>query len=253
MSDERTEEALILVKAIPRPSTKHGETVCCAGITPNREWRRLFPIRFRMLRDNQFSRWQWIRYQSRKPTADVRPESRHVFENTIEPGTIIKERERSRFLGPMVVPSAVAAMERGQSLALVRPVESKFRWQPKRQSKIDAERRELQRAVRQRELFDPELDALEPAPYDFLFSFRDADGWHHHVCGDWETTAAFYRLEHKYDEDTALKHLDHMYNEKYPKDGMVIALGTMAKRPKTWLLLGIIRLDEPPASGDLFV
>jgi hypothetical protein len=43
-----------------------------------------------------------------------------------------------------------------------------------------------------------------------------------------------------------------MYNEEYPDKGMALALGTMAKRPKTWLLLGVLRLDPPTPTGDLF-
>ena len=40
----------ILVKALPQPSTKHEETVCCAGVTEDgRELLRLYPIRYRRL------------------------------------------------------------------------------------------------------------------------------------------------------------------------------------------------------------
>jgi len=38
----------ILVKAFPQPSTKHEETVCCAGVTEDGEQLlRLYPIRYR--------------------------------------------------------------------------------------------------------------------------------------------------------------------------------------------------------------
>jgi hypothetical protein len=40
------EEIVIVVKAIPQPSKRYGETVCCAGITRNGEWRRLYPSGF---------------------------------------------------------------------------------------------------------------------------------------------------------------------------------------------------------------
>ena len=37
----------ILVKAFPQPSTKHEETVCCAGVTEDgRKLLRLYPIRY---------------------------------------------------------------------------------------------------------------------------------------------------------------------------------------------------------------
>jgi hypothetical protein len=42
-----------------------------------------------------------------------------------------------------------------------------------------------------------------------------------------------------------------VYNDEYPKKGMAFALGNQAKRPQTWQLLGVIRLDEL-AQSDLF-
>ena len=42
----------------------------------------------------------------------------------------------------------------------------------------------------------------------------------------------------------ALNYLNEMYNEKYPSKGMVFAMGTVKARPKQWLLLGVIRLNE---------
>lgn len=42
----------------------------------------------------------------------------------------------------------------------------------------------------------------------------------------------------------ALKWMDHVFNTEYPQRGMVFAIGNQAKRPQTWQLLGIIRLDE---------
>jgi hypothetical protein len=34
------------------------------------------------------------------------------------------------------------------------------------------------------------------------------------------------------------------FNVEYPLKGMVFAIGNQAKRPQTWQLLGVIRLDE---------
>lgn len=241
------------MKAIPRPSVKHGEVVCCAGITGNREWRRLFPVRFRMLRENKFERWQWVSYNSRSPTSDKRPESRHVFEDTITPKRKIKESERADFLQPLIMPSAKNAAEKGHSLTLVRPQHVKFSWRKKDQRTLDREREEMQKAVRQRGLWDEDLKAFDPPPYHFMLRFKDQDGWHSHTCGDWETVATLYRQGRQYGEDAALQHLDKMYNQQYPDKGMALALGNMAKKPKTWLLLGVLRLDRPNSAGDLFV
>ena len=239
------EEALILVKAVPRPSRRHGETVCCAGVTLNREWRRLYPIRFRQLRERQFERWQWLRYGWRPPTADRRRESRHVFEDTLRPGARMTERERAEFLEPLVVGSVREAAARSESLALIRPLDSRFRYKPKPAERIAAERRAYETVAAQGSFFDRELAALEPSPFEFRLSFRDADGWHHHSCADWETTATYWKQSRSSGSAGALAHLERMYNEVYPAKGLAVVLGNMAKRPRTWLLLAVMRLDRP--------
>ncbi len=75
MAGEKTgkERALVLVKALPQPSETYGETVCVAGVTLDRNWRRLYPVRFRQL-DEGFRRWQWVDYEWRKPRGDRRVE-----------------------------------------------------------------------------------------------------------------------------------------------------------------------------------
>ena len=45
--------------------------------------------------------------------------------------------------------------------------------------------------------------------------------------------------------------MDSVFNDEYPKRGMVFAMGNQAKRPQTWQLLGVIRLDNPK-QGELF-
>jgi hypothetical protein len=240
---DREEQALILVKAVPRPSQRHGETVCCAGVTLDRKWRRLYPVRFRLLGENRFSRWQWLRYQWRPPTSDSRKESRHVFEDSLRAAQSMPERERAEFLDPLIISSVREAAERGDSLTLIRPLESRFRWKAKPKERIEAEKRAYRATAQQGSFLDQELAALDPCPYEFRMSFRDDDGQHHHTCSDWETTATYWKLSPKYGSEGALRHLDKMYNDEYPAKGMVLALGTMAKRPKTWLLLGVIRLD----------
>ena len=205
----------------------------------------MYPIRFRHLGENKFNRWQWVRYSWRQPTSDRRHESRHVFEESLSPGQKIPERERAEFLEPLVVGSVREAMDRGDSLTLIRPREAKFSWKKKSPQAIELERAGYASAAKQKSFFDKELAALEPSPFEFRLRFLDEDGWHNHSCSDWETTAAFWNLSKKYGADHALAHLDNMYNTVYREKGMVLALGTMAKRPKTWLLLGLIRLDQP--------
>ena len=234
----------ILVKALPHPSRRHGETVCCAGVTADGKWKRLFPVRFRQLRENRFKRWQWVDFQYRRPTSDRRPESCHVAEETIAPGSVLAGNERGLLLEPLINRSAKDARAAGASLTLIRPTNTRFHWRTKSTTEIEGERFAYRAAVSQRGLFDrDDLRALEPVPYHFRFAYEDGDGRHHGACEDWETSATFWKWRREYGEASALERLSGVFNDEYPRKGMVFAMGNMAARPQVWLLLGVIRLD----------
>jgi hypothetical protein len=222
---------VILVKAMPNPSRKYGETVCCAGVTPDGKWKRLFPVRFRQLK-SKFTRWDWIEFGYRRPTNDARPENCHLYEDTLKvDGRLKAMEERARLLVPLISKSTVDAAARGLSLTLIRPLNPRFRFRPKRKDQIEAERDGYKRAARQGSFLDDELDTLEP-------------GRHVSSCGDWETSATFRNFTRSKGEKAALDYLTSTFTEEYPSKGMVFAMGTVKARPRQWLLLGVIRLDE---------
>lgn len=248
----------ILVKALPQPSKKHGETVCCAGVTPEGRWKRLYPIRYRHLAgDAAFHRWDSVSYRYRPPVHDKRVESCAVEENSISIVGQMPEKERAKLLNPLILPSVSEAGRRGQSLALIRPTNTHFFYRQKTAADITEEKEVYAKAARQGSLLDKELEALEPTPYDFKFRFHDADGEHTYTNGDWEAHAMFYMgLRRGKTIAEVLDWMDHTFNVVYPQKGMAFAVGNMAKRPQTWQLLGVIRLDELPehvaAQGSLF-
>jgi hypothetical protein len=61
----------------------------------------------------------------------------------------------------------------------------------------------------------------------------------------------FWRWRASYGETNALERMATVFNDEYPKKGMVFALGNQAKRPQTCQLLGVVRQDELE-QGDLF-
>lgn len=82
------EELLVLGKTYPTISKKYELLVCVAGITANGEWRRIYPIPWKIFwkySESKFKKKQWIRYELRdnKPS-DRRPESRKIKFDTIE-------------------------------------------------------------------------------------------------------------------------------------------------------------------------
>ncbi len=239
------ERVVILVKALPHVGQKHGETVCCAGVTLDGEWRRQYPIHFRRLKDG-FSRWQWIEYDWIAPGSDDRrKESRRVQEDTIKTLEIMPERDRANFLNPIIMNSTDEAASKGMTLALVQPKNVKFTYKKKTADQLDKERAAYQEAARQKSLFDADLNALEPCPYAFYFDWTDQDGKSHKAtCDDWETAATFYRRRMNKGESEALISMNYTFGEEYPKKGMAFAMGTHSRRPEQWLLVGLIRLDQ---------
>lgn len=241
------ERVLVLVKALPHVGQRHGETVCCAGVTMHGEWRRQYPIHFRRLQ-NQFSRWQWIEYDWITPGADDRrKESRRVQEDTIRVGDVMPPRERAPFLEPIITGSTAEAASKGMSLTLVRPVKVRFRWKQKTPDQIAEERQAYEDAARQRSFLDPDPDliALNPCPYAFHFDWTDADGkTHKATCDDWETATTFYRREKDLGAKAALASMEQTFGEEYPARGMAFAMGTHSRRAEQWLLVGVLRLDR---------
>lgn len=236
---------VVLIKALPQPSRAYGETVCCAGVTAEGQWKRLYPVRFRHLQGNSsFKRWDWVRFNYRFPKQDRRSESCHVYEDSILIDGQLPEPERSPLLSPIITGSAEDAAEKRRSLTLIRPRNTRFIAKRKSTSALDQEREAYKSAARQTSIFDDDLAVLEPSPYDFRFKFEDNTGTHEYKSGDWETHAMFWRWKNIHGEAEALRRMGIVYNEEYPAKGMAFALGNMFKRPKTWQLLGVIRLAE---------
>lgn len=245
LANKGHERSLVLVKALPQVGARYGETVCCAGVTPSGEWRRQYPIRFRHLQ-SKFARWHWIEYDWVQPGGDDRRfESRRVQEETLKVVGTLAESARSNFLEKVIVPSTTAAAALGQSLALIRPDRTHFYWTIKSEYEVSAERALYQRASSQLTLFDKEIAALEPCPFLFKFDYKTEDGkLHEATCGDWETSATFYRFQKRRGTTGALEKMNEIFNELYPARGMVFAMGTHSRYPGTWLLIGIIRLNS---------
>lgn len=240
---QREYRVTIVIKALPQPSSKHGETVCCAGLTAEGEWKRLYPVRFRHLSgDASFKRWDWVKFRCTRPTSDRRDESCKIFEDTIRLEGNLRKESRGALLNRVLQPSIEAAAERGRSLAAIRPTNTRFSFRKKSAIEVQNETHAYAVCARQTSLFDAELKALEPSPYEFSFAFSDNRA-HNFRCGDWEVHAMFYRERLRTSETQALQWLDQTFNQVYPAAGMIFAVGNMASRPQTWQLLGVLKVD----------
>ncbi|MGE0422458.1 MAG: hypothetical protein AB7O88_09355 [Reyranellaceae bacterium] len=153
--------------------------------------------------------------------------------------------ERASFLDRVITRSTDEAVARGSTLTLIRPVKSEFYWRKKKPEDISKEKAAYQDAARQLSFLDQELKALNPCPYAFHFLYETEDGKSHTAtCDDWETAAMFYNFQRSKTAEAALKEMAEIFNEKYPARGMAFAMGTHSRRPKQWLLVGVLRVDR---------
>ncbi len=236
---------LVLVKARPHASEQYTETVCCAGLDADGKWARLFPVPFRRLQQSQqFARWDWIEYDWYKPKNDTRTESRHIQEGSIKVTGKVTKRDRDRILQGVVQPSLETTVKKDMTLALLVPENPKFKMSAKPETQLNLEQRAYKIAANQGSLFSDDMDAMKPCPFEFRYDWADSEGHSHsHDCGDWETGATFFRWRRKYGEEKALKQMAEVFGERYPSEGMAFALGTHSRRPKQWLLVGVLRLN----------
>ncbi len=243
----REEEAVVLVKAAPLPSSRYKETVCCAAMTDRGEWLRLYPIRYRVLPpEKRFRRWDRIRFRWRPPTNDSRPESRRINEDSLVVLGRLKERERGAFVAPSVVDSLKAVRRRNMSFALLRVEILEFIITPKPASAYAKEKRRFQAETRQGDLLESgEFIPYRPCPFRFQYRYDCADGERTGTCQDWETDATFFRWRYRYGQEKALALMHKRFGEEYRSKGVLFAMGTHFRYRNTWLINGIIRVDVP--------
>ncbi|MBL4590617.1 MAG: hypothetical protein JKY96_01520 [Phycisphaerales bacterium] len=244
-------EAIILIKATPQVSTKHGETVCCAGVDIEGNWLRMFPIAFRNLADTgKFGRWDRVKFKWRKPSEDLRIESRHVNQDTLEIVGRIKKQERPIFFEKMIVGSLDEEHRQKRSLALIRPKILNFKFERKTEDEIGKESQKFAELRRQSDLFcEGKIIPYNVCPYSFKYKYETDDGVREGTCQDWEIGATYYRFHREYGEEKALNEMADIYGNRYPEEGMCLAMGTHSRWPDKWLINGVIKLDQPKQMG----
>lgn len=224
-------EAIILIKAAPVIGTKHGETVCCAGIDLYGNWLRMYPVSFRVLDDaRKFKRWEKVKFKWRRPTEDLREESRHVDSQSLEIIGRMPDREKSRFLDKQIVTSLNEQRELGRSLALLKPQIHSFQIEEKTKSQLDDEQAKIDEFHNQTDLFIPRPAVPQNAcPYSFKYKYSTDDGGREGTCQDWETEATFFNWRNLYGEKDALKRMQHQFGEVLPERGLYFAMGTHSR------------------------
>ena len=239
-------EAVVIVKAAPQVGQRHGETVCCAGIDLYGNWLRLYPVSFRTLDEGQkCGRWDRIRFKWRRPNDDPRIESRRVDQQSIEIVGELKPAEREAFLAKLIVTSLACERDAGRSFALLKPEILSFNAERKSDAELAEEKNRFAALHAQADLFNTKpVIPYHPCPYHFRYKYKIDDGVREGTCQDWEIEATFFNWSRRYGEQQALDHMRRVFGEEYPTKGMLLAMGTHSLYPDTWLINGVIRLDE---------
>lgn len=253
----KEDECTVLVKAIPHASNNYFETVCCAGVGKDLKWRRLYPVAFRTLTENQkFGRWSKISYKYKEPDKDKRLESQKVDHREIKViWKITKDQDKLNILNNIIRSSCKQAMSNKETLTVVRPEIIDFKYKKKKDSVIIKEIQKHSNLANQLSFDSHQIKPLNPCPYNFYFRWKDEDGEiHTNVCEDWETSATYFtRLKSESSEKSALDSMIDTFGEHYAKEGCLFAMGTHQRRSQQWLLVGIIKPPKnSPSQMSLF-
>ena len=264
LKEEETKKALIVVRTYPVPAEKGVEVSCTAAISEKSEWLRLHPIRYRYLSPEQrFQKYQWVQLAVTK-TSDGRPESYSPKNETIKIvsaplGTADGWRARKEFLFPLRAHCMCClAKQRDDNgfptLGLFRPkIIQKLAIAPSKPPTWTPAQLAI---LRQENLFEKKPPTeLEKIPFNFRYHFRcdhDTCNGHKMFCSDWEMGEAFRRWKAEYGPKWEAKFRQRFETEMIHKYDTHFFVGTIAKYPGTWIIVGLF---YPPCetSGGLFV
>lgn len=269
-------KVLITVKTHPIPSAKYDELVCTAGVQEDGSFVRLYPINFRDLPfDKQYRKYQWINIDAvPHGQHDVRKESFRPICETIqtlgEPiGTGPKKDwpERARFALARKSRSMEDLWEQQEndrtSLGVFRPrhirnlliTPAEPDWKP-----------EFEAALAQGRIWENRKNSLQPprkVPFKFLYQFECDDDRckknHRMMIEDWEVGALYWRMiDQGATPDEAAQSVRHKFLDELcgPDKETSFFVGTLAKHPKSWVVIGVfypkigqsagVRLDQFP-------
>lgn len=272
MNPRQRARVLIVVKAQPALSKRHGEVVCVAGVRVDGdrpEWIRLFPVPFRDLPAvTKFKKYQFVDLEMRRSTSDTRPESFLPSLSTAQLGDVIDSgpsgtwRRRWEVLEPLAGQHTMCALNRGQrdghqvpSLAMVKPR------QVIRVHVTDTpDYTDLQRAMAAEaaaaDLFGEEREPLEPPPFAVKYEWlREDDQCQGHLqtLVDWEVGAAGRNWSRHADREQVRRQLRTKFHDQLcamDRDTYFF-VGNQHQHPGSYLVLGVFWPKKDPGRDQL--
>ena len=247
------ENVLVVVKAYPNPSTKYGETVCVAGIVPNKGFIRLYPINFRTLSKNkQFDKYDIINVDIEKHD-DGRPESYKPILKSIKIiGSLKTRHDKSWSNRKNIVLEFL-----DESMCSIQKQQKTTRkslgiFKPKEINELliindDVGSASLKKSLYdQLSMFDKKLKPLDDVPYIFKFKYKcfddDCKG-HKQSLIDWEIFELYRNIIRKHGIDKKIikdKIKEKYFNELFSdKRDFYFYTGNQFLHPTSFILLGV--------------
>lgn len=192
------ERLLVLAKATPEVSGKYQHLICVAGITDKGEWRRIYPIPWKIFWSSSpknFKKKSWIEYElESEEQSDFRPESRKIKFDTLK---VIREatfKEIDDLLKPRVttIEALEAKTPKMQSLGAVSPGQI-LDFVPIPNPHYE----EMAAKKKQTSLLGGSAVKLDIPKFKHRYIFKDdADGRVHQLlCEDWEAAELYRKCE----------------------------------------------------------
>lgn len=263
--DSRTQEAIILARAVPRMaegqiSGIQGGGVVALALDHYQNWLCLSPVSFRASEDElRFGRWDRVRFRGWKPgpAQDPRPEARQVGQKTMEIVGQLPRPEQAALVGRVAVGGLRGEAAAGRSLALLKAEVLEFACEKLGPAAFVERCAAFGRLREQLDLFgQSHLMPAEPVPYAFRYRLRDADGERVHTCADWEMDAAFLAARKRHGEKKALEEMLRLYGPESggggtPRHGTAFIMGcvagaTAAADPQHWIIHGLVPCEAQP-------
>lgn len=256
------ERILILAKTYPSPSANYIETSCVAGISSTGKMRRLFPVPFRLLEDEQrFSKWQWIDANIEKARNDHRPESFKIDVGTLacreKIPTKSEWRARREWIDRLPQFESFEALEEWSStttgsLALLRPkaLTGLDVIPTRRPEWSEEEISKLTRAQNQGSLLtEPEargeIAMLNKLACDFYYRYICSDGTERrHKIVDWEAGQLYRRCATDYGLGCDNMFKQKLFDSMQSKD-MMLLMGNQHRFQNQWLIISLIYPPKP--------
>ncbi|MDP2548491.1 hypothetical protein [Oceanobacter sp. 4_MG-2023] len=263
MDVKETKRICILVKASPQPSKEYQQTVCCAGITEEGEFLRLYPIPYTQLSQEQrFRRFDWIEATVWKAGGrDHRPESHKLDPDSIRIFRTAQQGRKSRhdIWRPHVYESFQALKDenmgnRKVSLGIIKPTPGSLTFSYNDLSKEQlAEQKAAAEMAKQQSFFSREESFTVPSPTKaFRYKFTSGENPHNMIIHDWEVQAAYYKFRKYHGHEEGEKILRNLYEMEIPTQNLHFIMGTQLSRPHQFMIIGLLRYKHEEPQQALF-